>query len=287
MDNQSGELLHNEFNVLQYLHNHNLQAIIPAIYYFNPNFGLSVEYFQDDIYLPLNESNNIDPKLIFEYLHAVNSTGIIHCDLKPEHVLVNIHNSNDIKIIDWNLAHLSPMYSDNSTANEAVPNRFIGSLDYSAISIHLGYFPTPLTDLESLLYIIIQLSSNTQLVCQLTWLSNEDQHLANDITQFSRDDLMRALDLFLDKESKLQSLLQATGNDDASAAHYNMVNNKYSLEKLPKVLEAKQQFIRQCANVEIRQIFEKIQKSISLPYSNQLSLSKELFSNFMAALRKM
>lgn len=78
---------------------------------------------------------------ILDALQSVWSAGIVHCDIKPDHIVVNSEGA--IGIIDFDL----------SQQPWAIHRKgFRGTLTFAGASALMGLDPSPATDLESLFY---------------------------------------------------------------------------------------------------------------------------------------
>ncbi len=93
---------------------------------------------------PLPREGFRDPATLYEILWALRgiwSCGIIHCDIKPEHIRVS---DQGIRIIDFDLAY--------NTRQVYQLGCYRGTVPFSAVSALRGLTPSPSTDLESLFY---------------------------------------------------------------------------------------------------------------------------------------
>ena len=89
-----------------------------------------------------------------EYIHSKN---IIHRDIKPENIMFKT-NKQDICIIDFGLAKYYKVDGQHVpfTNNMDV----IGSFNYCSRNMNRGYRPSRRDDIESLLYVILNMTTN-------------------------------------------------------------------------------------------------------------------------------
>jgi casein kinase 1 gamma len=96
-----------------------------------------------------------------EILHRVEflrSKGVLHCDLKPENLMMGRKGTNDYKtlhIVDFGLArfYIDPATNKHIAYDECQP--LCGTLRYASIGSHLGIQSCRRDDLESLGFILI------------------------------------------------------------------------------------------------------------------------------------
>ena len=90
-------------------------------------------------------------------LEAFHKAGFVHCDIKPDNILIGTGTENDIiYLIDFGLAH---MYRDSNGVHIRPPEKipFKGSISYCSINLLKKQFPSRRDDLESLIYVILHL----------------------------------------------------------------------------------------------------------------------------------
>ena len=91
---------------------------------------------------------------ILEHIHSHN---YIHCDLKPENMLLGIDGSNILHLVDFGLAKM--FRNGNGKHIDYRENRrFVGTPQYVSIGTHLAIESRRRDDLESLGYVLIFLA---------------------------------------------------------------------------------------------------------------------------------
>jgi len=99
---------------------------------------------------------NIGNQLLcgIEYMHSKN---IIHRDIKPENIMFKT-NKQDVCFIDFGLAKYYKIANQHVdiTRNMEV----IGSYNYCSRNMNMGIRPSRRDDIESILYVLLNLSSN-------------------------------------------------------------------------------------------------------------------------------
>ena len=280
--------LQQEFNILEYLHRNKLSAIIPNIVHFIPQQVLAVQYFSPQVYLPLSNYESSTNTLKFQlftqicnYLNEIHATAVIHADLKPEHILVNKNNPIDIKIIDWNLSFNtnSQAFTKSFELSKAEFGRFMGSLNYAAVPIHLGYLPTLLTDIESLIYIMLELSDYS---AEVTWIHSVSNLLA-EAKQFETSDLMAAVTILLDKESNSNVPSHNMDVDLAEKTNDDVTITNPQAE-IQAILKAKQQFSLNCTLREVKESLTKLHNSIHFSIADQQKVCKSIYSLLISVI---
>lgn len=102
-------------------------------------------------------------------IEALDSLGIVHCDIKPSNFLFDPKSSSFLKLIDFGL---SENYYD-STTKKIRPTRynngFKGTMRYASIHSHEGIILSPRDDLMSWFYSLVEMAEGT-----LPWYGNEN-----------------------------------------------------------------------------------------------------------------
>jgi len=100
---------------------------------------------------------------IAEGLGAAHDANIIHRDIKPENIFLTERGA--IKILDFGLARLKPMFqdrSDSSTATASETDMFLGTVGYLAPEQARGETVTPATDIFSLGCVLYEMVSGSR-----------------------------------------------------------------------------------------------------------------------------
>jgi serine/threonine protein kinase/Flp pilus assembly protein TadD len=100
---------------------------------------------------------------IAEGLGAAHDANIIHRDVKPENIFLTAQGA--IKILDFGLARLKPMFqdrSDSSTATASETDMFLGTVGYLAPEQARGETVTPASDIFSLGCVLYEMVSGSR-----------------------------------------------------------------------------------------------------------------------------
>lgn len=99
--------------------------------------------------------NNIVQQ-VFDILEYIHSKNIIHRDIKPENLMFKT-NKKDICLIDYGLARY---YKINGKHVEFEKHlNVVGSYNYCGINVNKGVRPSRRDDIESMLYILLNMTS--------------------------------------------------------------------------------------------------------------------------------
>ena len=94
---------------------------------------------------------------IIDGIKFIHSKNIIHRDIKPENIMFKM-NKQDICIIDFGLAKY---YKINGEHVPFANNMdVIGSFNYCSANINKGYRPSRRDDIESILYVMLNMTTN-------------------------------------------------------------------------------------------------------------------------------
>lgn len=148
-----------------------LQGIagIPKIYFSGVNPAtnshmLITELLGDDLRTKILQEKYFSPEFIariglkmINVLEAIHEKNIIHCDIKPDNILLSSSNKeqDDMYLIDFGL---SRFYEKKITKSK---QKFYGSLFYAAIDFHYFKNPEKKHDLESLGFLLLHFIQNS------------------------------------------------------------------------------------------------------------------------------
>ena len=111
-------------------------------------------------------------KKIIARIEDIHTMNYIHCDLKPQNMLMGLGDSADIvRIIDFGLAiqYRDPVSQGHKPLLKKSGHKkaeiFVGNNCYASLNCHLGFEPSRRDDLESLGYILIDFLKGTLLKC--------------------------------------------------------------------------------------------------------------------------
>lgn len=121
-----------------------------------------------------------------ERLHAI---GYVHCDVKPDNMLVGLNDPSRLYLVDFGLARKFVDDSANHLPEQSYEG-LIGTLPYVSLTAHRGTYPSRRCDLESLAYSLIELLHGTLpwfvedrsgLGCRPRWKRVEEQKRRMDL----------------------------------------------------------------------------------------------------------
>ena len=107
-------------------------------------------------------TSNKDKIIIFKnsliIMKDLHENGFIHRDIKPDNILFEERNSNQVKLIDFGL---SKKYLDknNNHVEYKDGKKIIGTIKYCSINLHNGCEASRRDDIESLIYTFIKVYS--------------------------------------------------------------------------------------------------------------------------------
>ncbi|CAD8135590.1 unnamed protein product [Paramecium octaurelia] len=109
-------------------------------------------------------------------LKQIHGRRIIHRDLKPENIMIGGQYKGQIYIIDYGI---SKFYMNKG---QQIPFRkdkyFVGTIKYASISSHLGHEQSPKDDIESLLYVLVELFNG-----ELPWEAYQNAEVTGRLKQ--------------------------------------------------------------------------------------------------------
>ncbi|CAD8046361.1 unnamed protein product [Paramecium sonneborni] len=151
-----------------------LQGIIgvPQLYFYGVLDGANIiilENLESDLAVLKRAHGKFTLKTVLQIalqsigiLSQIHARKIIHRDLKPENIMVGGQQKGQIYIIDYGI---SKFYMNKG---QLIPFRkdkyFVGTIKYASLASHLGYEQSPKDDIESLLYVLVELFNG-----QLPW----------------------------------------------------------------------------------------------------------------------
>ena len=162
-------LLQNEYQIYKYLNNH---KGIPKVYDFesfsNKKYNAMVMELLGPSLLDLHEKNGNTFSLrnflqisiqLIDLLEFIHSKHLIHCDIKPENILMGrpkTNEENTVHLIDFGL---SKKYFNSSTGKHIAYRENMGigtgTARYMSINNHLGHEQSRRDDMESLGYMLV------------------------------------------------------------------------------------------------------------------------------------
>ena len=111
-------------------------------------------------------------KKIIARIEDIHTMNYIHCDLKPQNMLMGLGDSADIvRIIDFGLAiqYRDPVTQEHKPilkkSGQKKGEIFVGNSCYASLNCHFGFELSRRDDLESLGYILIDFLKGTLLKC--------------------------------------------------------------------------------------------------------------------------
>ena len=138
---------------------------IATIYDFNTIDGidfLAMEFVDGTTLSARVGQNNEEAEIcaigvqISEALEDAHEKGIVHCDLKPQNIMVS--SKGRVKLLDFGVAQLARPASTNATTSSA-PLALGGSLPYMSPEQLSGDFPRPATDVYGLGAVLYEMAT--------------------------------------------------------------------------------------------------------------------------------
>ena len=79
-------------------------------------------------------------------LRELHNHKMVHCDIKPDNLLVNNNDLNMVYLIDFG-------FTRRYSSEDKKMNSSVGTLDYMSRKVHEKYQPSYADDIESLFYV--------------------------------------------------------------------------------------------------------------------------------------
>lgn len=141
-----------EFTVLQHLQG---CPIVPRLLSERVSNNGKFAWFsmQRAVGTPLSRHKGLNNKVcdtMYEAIKTIHQLGVVHCDLKGEHIF--LAEDGSVMIIDFDLAQLVAELKPHSRLGHP----FRGSLRYASTLTHLGYRPDFSFDFESLGFVLLE-----------------------------------------------------------------------------------------------------------------------------------
>ena len=118
--------------------------------------GKSLEYYKEKSEgVSLIKIKDLGIQMV-KIINKVHNLNIIHRDIKPENLMFGINENKELLyLIDFGLSKLYKQ--KNRHIKETKNNNIVGTLNYVSINIHKGVNASRRDDLESIIYILIEL----------------------------------------------------------------------------------------------------------------------------------
>lgn len=163
--------LKHEATIIQNLHLKGCK-VIPIVDWFGKIgkeniYGLSLTLFSKTINeIEFNNENEIIKFFanVWTSINAIHCLGIVHCDIKPENIMIDINNK--IKFIDFGMSQyfidaekrfILPQKIENSNEEDCINDVPFGTPNYVSIWVHQWMSPYPRDDICSLLFVLYYL----------------------------------------------------------------------------------------------------------------------------------
>lgn len=134
---------------------------IPRLYYYGENpstnsYMIVTELLGDDLKLEFMKKKVFSSDFIvkigvqlIDILMAIHSKNIVHCDIKPDNILLSHNQEQQFYLVDFGLATFTTKAKQKNFSN------FIGNIAYAASECHFFEHPQKKHDLESLGYVLL------------------------------------------------------------------------------------------------------------------------------------
>lgn len=119
--------------------------------YLGPSVGMLFKHHGKTFELPTLSELGVR---LLQILRSLYEQNVVHCDLKPENIVVGNKNSAEIYLLDFGLANILPDADELQVPFKL--NSVIGSLQYISTGGHQGIISFK-NDIESLAYVLIHL----------------------------------------------------------------------------------------------------------------------------------
>jgi len=128
---------------------------------------------------------------IIQRIHLLHENYLIHRDIKPDNFLFGLENTNKIYLIDFGFCK---RYYNEKHMEQKNINSIIGSLNFVSLNVHNGIEPSRRDDLESCVYIILNM-----IIGKLEWSdeTNNDKIIKYKLELEKRNDIPLFIRLLL------------------------------------------------------------------------------------------
>lgn len=220
--------LKHETIVLNYLYEKSVKQI-PKIYWYGIHCNLNClimpyyncSLFDFLLFLNNDELIKIIMTQMIHILKNIHGLNVIHRDIKPHNFMINLYNSNTIKLIliDFGMAEFC---IDDKQTEFCKKTHIIGTPKYISIFVHDGEMSCRRDDLISLGYICIWMLDK-----KLPWESSEycnieNDSISNEINQLLKNEKCKFL-------LKINEMIKTENNDSILYVTYKYLSYCHNL----------------------------------------------------------
>jgi serine/threonine protein kinase len=105
-------------------------------------------------------------------IEALHSTGVVHCDVKPDNFLLNQVSVGGFVLVDFGLSSFWRNEQTHLHIENTTTEGFCGTLRYGSVHIHKLCRPTRRDDVVSWFYSLVEIAKG-----KLPWKDVQDSHL--------------------------------------------------------------------------------------------------------------